>query len=107
MVDLSTSIGIAFAASGDDPEQLLHRADVAMYQVKREGGGHHRLIDVSEQARTEDSNSLRRDLHQALSLHELRLEYQPVVRGVDGRVNSSRRCCAGTIRAVAPYRRRC
>ena len=87
VVDLSTSIGIAFAASGDDPEQLLHRADVAMYQVKRKGGGHHRLIDVSEQARTEDSNSLRRDLHQALSLHELRLEYQPVVRGVDGRVN--------------------
>ena len=87
VVDLSASIGIAFAASGDDPEQLLHRADVAMYQVKRKGGGHHRLIDVSEQARTEDSDSLRRHLHQALAHHELRLEYQPVVRGTDGRVS--------------------
>jgi diguanylate cyclase (GGDEF)-like protein len=87
VVDLSASIGIAFAGSGDDPEQLLHRADVAMYQVKRKGGGHHRLIDVSEQARTEDSDSLRRHLHQALAHHELRLEYQPVVRRADGRVN--------------------
>jgi diguanylate cyclase (GGDEF)-like protein len=87
VVDLSASIGIAFAASGDDPEQLLHRADVAMYQVKRKGGGHHRLIDVSEQGRTEDSDSLRRHLHQALAHHELRLEYQPVVRGSDGRVS--------------------
>jgi diguanylate cyclase (GGDEF)-like protein len=87
VVDLSASIGIAFAASGDGPEQLLHRADVAMYQVKRKGGGHHRLIDVSEQARTEHSDSLRRHLHQALAHHELRLEYQPVVRGTDGRVS--------------------
>jgi EAL domain-containing protein (putative c-di-GMP-specific phosphodiesterase class I) len=58
-----------------------------MYQVKGRGGAHHRLIDVSEQARTEDSDSLRRDLHQALAQHDLRLEYQPVVRGNDGRVN--------------------
>ena len=86
-VDISASIGIGFAVSGDDPERLLHRADVAMYQVKRRGGAHHRLVDVSEQARTEDSDSLRRDLHQALAQQELRLEYQPVVRGNDGRVN--------------------
>jgi diguanylate cyclase (GGDEF)-like protein len=87
VVDLSASIGIAFAAPGDDPERLLHKADVAMYQVKRKGGAHHRLIDVPEQTRTETSDSLQRDLRHALRQHQLRLEYQPVVRVADGRVN--------------------
>lgn len=40
-VDLSASIGIAFADQGDNPEQLLHKAEMAMYQVKRRGGAHH------------------------------------------------------------------
>ena len=37
-VKLSASIGIAFAGQGNDPEQLLHKADIAMYQAKRGGG---------------------------------------------------------------------
>jgi diguanylate cyclase (GGDEF)-like protein len=49
-VELSASIGIAFAGEGDDPEELLHNADVAMYQVKRKGGGSHQVIDVAIQA---------------------------------------------------------
>jgi diguanylate cyclase (GGDEF)-like protein len=34
---LTASIGIAFADDGDNAEDLLHKADVAMYQVKRKG----------------------------------------------------------------------
>jgi diguanylate cyclase (GGDEF)-like protein len=87
-VDLSASIGIAFAGTGNDPEGLLHRADVAMYQVKRKGGARHQVIDEGEQRLTEFSDTLKRDLSHAVRKLELRLEYQPVVSVTDGRVNS-------------------
>ncbi|MFZ0664720.1 MAG: EAL domain-containing protein [Acidimicrobiales bacterium] len=85
-VELSASIGIAFAGQGNDPEQLLHKADVAMYQVKRKGGGAHQVIDEHEQDRTDSSESLQQDMVHAVERNELRLEYQPIVRTTDGRV---------------------
>jgi diguanylate cyclase (GGDEF)-like protein len=88
IVELSASIGIAFAGQGNDPEQLLHRADIAMYQAKRKGGAHHQVLDVAEQSHTDLSTSLQKDLGQAVRREELRLEYQPIVRTADGRVTS-------------------
>ena len=85
-VELSASIGIAFAREERDPEQLLHKADVAMYQVKRKGGASHQIIDVHQESLTDASNALLRDLGHAVRREELRLEYQPVVRTSDGRV---------------------
>ncbi len=85
-VDLSASIGIAFAEQGDNPEQLLHKADMAMYQVKRKGGARHQLLDTSEQDLMDYHESLRRDLRHLTEGEQLRLEYQPVVRVRDGRV---------------------
>ena len=41
-VHVTASIGVAFANSGDSPEQILHNADIGMYQVKRSGGAGHR-----------------------------------------------------------------
>ena len=86
-MELSASIGIAFAGRGSDPEQLLHKADIAMYQVKRKGGAHHQVLDVNKQGHSElvPSNT---DLRQAVQRQELRLEYQPIVRATDGRVTS-------------------
>jgi diguanylate cyclase (GGDEF)-like protein len=87
-VDVAASIGIGFASPGCDPEQLLHEADIAMYQVKRKGGAHHHVIDVHERELTEYNDSLEGDLRQAVSRGELRLEYQPMVRVEDGHVIS-------------------
>jgi EAL domain-containing protein (putative c-di-GMP-specific phosphodiesterase class I) len=58
-----------------------------MYQVKRKGGGRHGVIDMHEQEVTEYSDSLQRDLGHAIKRHELRVEYQPMVRVMDGRIN--------------------
>jgi diguanylate cyclase (GGDEF)-like protein len=88
IVKVSASIGIAFAGHGNDPEKLLHRADVAMYQAKRDGGGHHQVLDVDKQSNAELSSSLQNDLSRAIQQQELRLEYQPIVRTTDGRVSS-------------------
>jgi diguanylate cyclase (GGDEF)-like protein len=87
-VELTASIGIAFAGPGNDAEHLLHRADVAMYQTKRKGGAAHQLIDENEQSLTEYSESLQDDLRHAIQRHELRIEYQPIVRTRDKRINS-------------------
>jgi diguanylate cyclase (GGDEF)-like protein len=85
-INLSASIGISYAGDGNDPERLLHQADVAMYQVKRRGGRDHQVIDEVEQSVTEATESLQQDLGHAVARHELRLEYQPVIRTSDGRV---------------------
>jgi diguanylate cyclase (GGDEF)-like protein len=88
IVELSASIGIAFADQGNDPEQLLHKADIAMYQVKRKGGAHHQVLDVDKQSHEELNSSLQKDVSRAVQRQELQLEYQPIVRTSDGRVTS-------------------
>ncbi|MEA2685420.1 MAG: hypothetical protein QOE93_615 [Actinomycetota bacterium] len=86
-VDTSASIGIAFAGPADDvPEELLHSADVAMYQAKRKGGDRQQIIELREQRRVDDRASLQRDLGRALARGELRLAYQPIVGTVSQRI---------------------
>jgi predicted signal transduction protein with EAL and GGDEF domain len=86
-VQVSASVGIAFAGrGGDDPEQILQDADTAMYQVKRKGGSRHGTVDVGEQRIAENRTALSRDLRGALSRREFRIEYQPIVATADGRI---------------------
>ena len=44
-VQVRTSIGVAVAAAGQEPEQLLHQADLAMYRVKAAGTGRFEFFD--------------------------------------------------------------
>jgi diguanylate cyclase (GGDEF)-like protein len=86
-VHTTASIGIALTGRGDHlPEEVLHDADLAMYQAKRKGGARHQLIDLGEQRLVEQRASLQRDLRGACRGGELRMEYQPIVRTVDGRI---------------------
>jgi diguanylate cyclase (GGDEF)-like protein len=48
-VDIAASVGIAFSGrSADDPQQLIHDADVAMYRAKRDGRGRNRIVDLRD-----------------------------------------------------------
>jgi diguanylate cyclase (GGDEF)-like protein len=86
-VQISASVGIAFAGRGDDvPEQILQDADTAMYQAKRKGGARHGTVDVGEQRLADNRATLNRDLRGALARRELRTEYQPIVATADGRI---------------------
>ena len=87
-VFVSASVGIAFAGqTNHDPEQLLHAADVAMYQVKRSGGANHQIIDLHSQHLDEYQAGLQSELGHAIQHDELHIEYQPIVRTYDGNID--------------------
>jgi diguanylate cyclase (GGDEF)-like protein len=84
---ITASVGIAFAGPGEDiSDQLVARADMAMYQAKRRGGGHHQLIDLRQLVRSQSDDDLREDLRAALEHDQLAVAYQPIVRMSDGLV---------------------
>lgn len=82
---LEASAGVAvFPDHASDAEGLLRRADVAMYQAKRDRTG----VEAYESKRdsnTPDRLGLLGDLRRALDAHEVELHYQPKVR-FDGQV---------------------
>jgi len=88
-VVLGGSAGIAALANSTVPvEELLRRADVAMYQSKQQGRGrvsaHDPIIDTLRQERRE----IAEDLRKALRDGELGLVYQPVFDARDGRITA-------------------
>ncbi|MFF3503083.1 putative bifunctional diguanylate cyclase/phosphodiesterase [Streptomyces sp. NPDC003247] len=82
---LEASAGVAvFPDHALDAEGLLRRADIAMYQAKRD----RTAVEVYESKRdsnTPDRLGLLGDLRRALDAHEVQLHYQPKVR-FDGQV---------------------
>jgi diguanylate cyclase (GGDEF)-like protein len=79
-LDVEASIGIALApAHGAEPELLLRRADVAMYQAKEHKIGF-ALYDVAQDLHTPTRLLLLGDLRRALEVDDqLELHYQPKV----------------------------
>jgi diguanylate cyclase (GGDEF)-like protein len=73
------SVGITSAQPGDNPDELLRRADVAMYAAKSAGGGRWTWFDpIMDNVAAADAQ-LGADLRQALVRDELFLLFQPIV----------------------------
>ena len=86
-VTVSASVGVAFAGAGHEiSDELVVKADVAMYQAKRNGGAGHQIIDLREATAAHDRQSLEHDLRTAVTEGRLEVAYQPIVRTEDGRV---------------------
>ena len=83
---VSASAGIAFAAPGADPGQLLADAELAMRQAKTVAGP--ALVPCSPQLRdaAERDNRVHTEIRRARERGELRAVYQPVVDLADGTV---------------------
>jgi predicted signal transduction protein with EAL and GGDEF domain len=74
------SLGIAVGVPGsDDPDELLRRADVALYEAKRRGKGQFCLFHPSMRDTLRRRHTLARELEQAVSDGELMVVYQPIV----------------------------
>jgi diguanylate cyclase (GGDEF)-like protein len=77
-VEIGTSIGIAMAPEhGSDQEQLLKKADLALYRSKSAGRSCFTLYDEAMSAELEARNTLEGDLRDAIALCQFEVHYQP------------------------------
>ena len=73
------SVGVALGACGDDADDLLRSADIAMYRAKHGGKGRVRLFDRDMDAEARERLKRENDLRRALERGEFVLHYQPEV----------------------------
>ena len=84
LVVTGVSIGIALAPDdGDDPDQLLKCADLALYRAKSGGRGRYCYFEPEMDALLQKRRLLELDLRTALAAREFELYYQPIVN-IDG-----------------------
>lgn len=75
---LTASIGVALAEADDDPENLLRRADSAMYRGKARGRARFELFDDNMHAQAVARSETEAGLRVAARRGELTLHYQPI-----------------------------
>ena len=84
---VGVSLGIAFAPTdGQLPDDLLKRADLALYRAKAEGRGTYRFFEPRMDAEMQQRRQLETELQSALINDELTVYYQPLVSLVTGKV---------------------
>lgn len=100
-IDIGASIGIAMApADGTDVDQLLKKADMALYAAKNSGGGSHCFFAGEMEHAAQERRTLELDLRQAIATDQFQLHYQPLVDLRSGRMTS----CEALLRWTHPLR---
>jgi diguanylate cyclase len=85
-VDVEASIGVAiYPDHGSDPEELLQRADIAMYTAKETHAGFV-LFDPKQDQHSPRRLALLGELRRALDQRQLLLHYQPKVAANTGQI---------------------
>ena len=86
-VFVTASIGISLSSVRiGSPEEMLRDADHAMYHAKAKGKARHEVFDSGMSAPALDRMALEMGLRTAISRHEFRLHYQPILRLDTGRI---------------------
>jgi EAL domain-containing protein (putative c-di-GMP-specific phosphodiesterase class I) len=76
-VEISASIGIS--AGGDESDDLLRNADLAMYRAKGRGKGRYELFEPQMHAAVIERLELEVDMRRAIEREQFELHYQPIV----------------------------
>lgn len=82
---VSVSIGIAIAPQ-DGCQEIMRRADLALYRMKSEGRNGYRFYEAEMDERIEARRALTSDLRGALDRNEFVLYFQPIVSAKECRV---------------------
>jgi diguanylate cyclase (GGDEF)-like protein len=76
---IGVSIGISLAPEdGKNPDELLKKADLALYRAKEDGRGTYRFFETGMDARAQARRMLELDLRAALKRGEFEVYYQPI-----------------------------
>jgi diguanylate cyclase (GGDEF)-like protein/PAS domain S-box-containing protein len=79
-VTVGTSIGIARSLSdGGDPNELLKKADLALYAAKAEGRNDFRLYRPEMMRNAETHKIIENELREAIAKGQFELYYQPII----------------------------
>ena len=77
---VTMSVGISLSSSDfNGTEDLVHKADTAMYQAKEQGKSCYRIFDPDMQERVSARLKMESDLRRAIERSELFLNFQPIV----------------------------
>lgn len=86
---ITTSIGISsFPRHHESPEELVKKADIAMYNAKSQGRNNYKIYSSSLDLDSERRMVLESSIRRALDRNEFRLHYQPKVNIDSGDVTS-------------------
>lgn len=89
LLHTSTTIGIAvYPEHGDDPEQLLRRADLALYHAKECGRNAISFFSRDLDVRVQERDSLINQLIRAEAAGEFEVYFQPIASLSSGRVEA-------------------
>jgi len=79
VLNIGGTIGVAIAPDdAHEPEQLLRRADIALYRAKAEGRGTWRMFEPRYEEVLHRRSTIERDLSRALINDELAVKFQPL-----------------------------
>lgn len=77
---ITPSIGISFyPLDGENADELLRKADIAMYQAKKEGRNNFQFYDDILINKSSDQLELENELRKALDLGQFSIHFQPIV----------------------------
>jgi diguanylate cyclase (GGDEF)-like protein/PAS domain S-box-containing protein len=83
-IRIGVSIGCAFGPiDGQSVDDLIQKADLALYQAKGQGRGTCCFFNNAMQNEAEDRLRLEQDLRVGLQMGQFRLLYQPLISAVD------------------------
>ncbi|WP_419318309.1 putative bifunctional diguanylate cyclase/phosphodiesterase [Caulobacter sp. ErkDOM-E] len=86
-VMIGASVGVSVAPSdGDNPDELLKKADMALYRAKADGRGAFHFFERAMDEQLQARRALELDLRRALVAGEFQLYYQPLYHLGDDRV---------------------
>jgi diguanylate cyclase (GGDEF)-like protein/PAS domain S-box-containing protein len=78
-IRVGASIGLAVAAIGETPDDLLRNADLALYRAKGTGKGRHAAFAPEMHTAAVTRLELEAELRQAVAQEQLVLHYQPII----------------------------
>ena len=83
---VSMSIGVAFGIGSDPANEIVQRADLAMYAAKQAGRRRIALFDQTMRRQVDDRLDMERELRAAFRDNQMSLHYQPIVNIVSREV---------------------